>query len=137
MDLHVRLRTRHDLSVDSSGNATYRSRTARFDGRPVQQQRYRDRHLTYDVRRRITPRASTEFTFTGEQNDPNGLEYLRARYYDSATGRFLGRDPLGGICMRRNQRTWWTRRPTKFVEPRSTDHFHASIQREFGLLEAC
>jgi len=36
----------------------------------------------------------TEFTFTGEQNDPNGLEYLRARYYDSATGRFLGRDPL-------------------------------------------
>ena len=38
----------------------------------------------------------TEFTFTGEQNDPNGLEYLRARYYDPATGRFLGRDPLGG-----------------------------------------
>ena len=33
---------------------------------------------------------------TGEQNDPNGLEYLRARYYDSATGRFLSRDPLGG-----------------------------------------
>ena len=38
----------------------------------------------------------TELTFTGEQNDPNGLEYLRARYYDPATGRFLGRDPLGG-----------------------------------------
>jgi len=26
--------------------------------------------------------ASTEFSFTGEQNDPNGLEYLR--YYNSA-----------------------------------------------------
>ena len=40
--------------------------------------------------------SSTESTFTGEQNDPNGLEYLRARYYDNATGRFLSRDPLGG-----------------------------------------
>jgi len=27
-----------------------------------------------------TGASSTEFTFTGEQNDPNGLEYLRARY---------------------------------------------------------
>jgi RHS repeat-associated protein len=39
--------------------------------------------------------ASTEFTFTGEDNDPNGLEYLRARYYDNATGRFMSGDPLG------------------------------------------
>src|SRR3990172_8180834 len=38
----------------------------------------------------------TEFSFTGEQNDPNGLEYLRARYYDGETGRFLSRDPLSG-----------------------------------------
>jgi len=37
---------------------------------------------------------ATEFTLTGEQNDPNRLEYLRARYYDSATGRFISRDPL-------------------------------------------
>src|SRR5581483_3046533 len=50
-----------------------------------------------------TGSASTEFTFTGEQNDPNGLEYpssssgraLRARYYDNATGRFLSQDPAG------------------------------------------
>ena len=38
--------------------------------------------------------AETEFSFTGEQNDPNGLEYLRARYYDAAVGRFVSRDPL-------------------------------------------
>ena len=38
--------------------------------------------------------ARTEFSFTGEQNDTSGLEYLRARYYDPATGRFLSRDPL-------------------------------------------
>ena len=37
------------------------------------------------------------FTFTGEQTDGStSLEYLRARYYDPATGRFLSKDPLGG-----------------------------------------
>ena len=31
--------------------------------------------------------------FAGEYNDPTGLYYLRARQYDTATGRFLGLDP--------------------------------------------
>jgi len=31
--------------------------------------------------------ASTEWSFTGEQNDPTGLEYLRARYHEPALGR--------------------------------------------------
>jgi RHS repeat-associated protein len=38
--------------------------------------------------------ASSEWTFTGEQNDPTGLVYLRARYYEPALGRFLNRDPF-------------------------------------------
>jgi RHS repeat-associated protein len=38
----------------------------------------------------------TRFTYTGEQTDASiGLEYLRARYYDAETGRFLSLDPLG------------------------------------------
>jgi len=41
--------------------------------------------------------APTDRLFTGEQRDlETGLDYLRARYYDPATGRFLGSDPLGG-----------------------------------------
>jgi RHS repeat-associated protein len=40
--------------------------------------------------------ASTQWSFTGEQNDANGLEYLRARYYDPALGRFLTQDPWPG-----------------------------------------
>jgi RHS repeat-associated protein len=37
---------------------------------------------------------ATEWSYTGEQNDPTGLEYLRARYYDTAVGRFLSIDPI-------------------------------------------
>jgi len=51
----------------------------------------------YDVFGAIRVQTGTqpnEFTFTGEQVDMSALEYFRARYYDGATGRFLGRDPL-------------------------------------------
>jgi RHS repeat-associated protein len=53
----------------------------------------------YDVFGAIRAQTGTqpnEFTFTGEQVDGSGLQYLRARFYDNATGRFLGRDPLPG-----------------------------------------
>jgi uncharacterized protein RhaS with RHS repeats len=41
--------------------------------------------------------AATEWSFTGEQVDgATGLQYLRARYYDPAIGRFLSRDSLEG-----------------------------------------
>jgi len=57
--------------------------------------------------------ASTEWTFTGEQNDPNGLEYLRARYYDPAIGRFLGRDPIGSL----NRYAYVLNNPLRWVDP--------------------
>ena len=39
--------------------------------------------------------ATTAFGFTGEYTDAEtGFVYLRARYYDPATGQFLSRDPL-------------------------------------------
>lgn len=43
--------------------------------------------------------ADTEWTYTGEQNDPTGLEYLRARYYDPESGRFLSRDRWPGLTI--------------------------------------
>src|SRR5205814_9289450 len=38
--------------------------------------------------------VSSIFGFTGEQADFTGLDYLRARYYDPTTGRFVSRDSL-------------------------------------------
>ena len=38
------------------------------------------------------------FQYTGEQVDETGLIYLRARYYDPASGRFLSTDNYAGDC---------------------------------------
>ncbi len=52
---------------------------------------------TYDVFGAHTGGGSNQWLFTGEQRDgDSSLYYLRARYYDPAIGRFLGRDPLPG-----------------------------------------
>ena len=36
------------------------------------------------------------YGFTGQMVDENGLVYLRARYYDTGTGRFFTKDPWNG-----------------------------------------
>lgn len=44
-----------------------------------------------------TGSVENDFLYTGEQYDPNtGFYYLRARYYDAATGRFVSADPFPG-----------------------------------------
>ncbi len=41
--------------------------------------------------------GNTNYRFNTQQNDPeSGMYYLRARYYDPATGRFISRDPIKG-----------------------------------------
>ena len=54
---------------------------------------------TYDydvfgVMRTASGTSANRYTFTGEEIDASGLTYLRARYYNPATGRFLSRDPF-------------------------------------------
>ncbi len=53
---------------------------------------------TYDVfgaTRSESGAQDNEFQFAGQQVDGStGLQYLRARYYDMETGRFISRDPI-------------------------------------------
>src|SRR5579883_1579175 len=52
-------------------------------------------NYAYDVFGAVTQQSGSlgsEQQFAGQQTDPDGLQYLRARYYDPATGRFLSRD---------------------------------------------
>lgn len=54
----------------------------------------------YDVYGEVTGGSgslSNEFDFAGQQTDPTGLQYLRARYYDPETEVFLSRDPLARV----------------------------------------
>ncbi len=48
--------------------------------------------------RASTGSGSAEYRFTGQQDDATlGYTYLRARYYDPQTGRFLSKDPFPGL----------------------------------------
>jgi RHS repeat-associated protein len=51
---------------------------------------------TYDVYGKPTKTGAlaNEFDFAGQQTDGTGLQYLRARYMDPETGRFISRDPF-------------------------------------------
>ena len=53
---------------------------------------------TYDAYGQLTsatPTVENPFRYAGQYtDDQTGLQYLRARYYDPATGQFLSRDPL-------------------------------------------
>ena len=65
--------------------------------------------------------AGLDFGFTGEQYDAEtGLQYLRARYYDPATGVFLSQDPLLGELedpVTRHRYLYAASNPANFTDP--------------------
>ena len=51
---------------------------------------------TYDTFGNRTGTIASRFGYTGREHDPDtGLMYYRARWYDSASGRFISEDPIG------------------------------------------
>jgi RHS repeat-associated protein len=79
--------------------------------------------MDYDVfgrLRSVTGSSGTRYTFTGEENDTSGFLYLRARYYDPATGRFLSRDPYPADAQDTqtiNRYVYVKNNPTNYVDP--------------------
>jgi RHS repeat-associated protein len=65
--------------------------------------------------------GSNQWQFTGEQRDADSaLYFLRARYYDPATGRFLAQDSAPGsaaIPQTLNQYAYTVNNPTNWTDP--------------------
>jgi RHS repeat-associated protein len=61
------------------------------------------------------------YQYRGEQSDPNlGLQYLRARYYDTRTGRFASVDPFEGyqeVPISRHRYAYGNNSPANYFDP--------------------
>jgi RHS repeat-associated protein len=83
----------------------------------------------YDVYGKVTSSsgsAPNEFDFAGQQTDQTGLQYLRARYYDSEAGIFLSRDPMTRIAgWAGNPFGYVSANPVNLVDPRGLWPFTA------------
>jgi RHS repeat-associated protein len=79
-------------------------------------------HVTYDSFGRVVSQTSSSVEFrygyTGrEQDSETGFDYYRARYYDSANGRFISEDPLGFGARDTNLTRYVGNSPTNWRDP--------------------
>ena len=79
-------------------------------------------HIVYDSYGQVTsetnPSLDFRFGYTGRERDKEtGLQYNRARYYDSRTGAFIGQDPIGFAAGDANLYRYVGNSPTNFSDP--------------------
>ena len=79
-------------------------------------------HINYDSFGRVvsqtSPGVEFRFGYTGrEQDGETGLDYYRARYYDSSVGRFISEDPIGFKGGDGNLSRYVGNSPTNFTDP--------------------
>jgi RHS repeat-associated protein len=79
---------------------------------------------TYDAFGAVRMQTGVQlpFGFTGQQQDgESGLVYLRARFYDPTTGRFLSKDPVRGSLRRpasQHGYAYASHNPLRYRDPR-------------------
>jgi large repetitive protein len=76
---------------------------------------------SYDAYGNVTNPLSAEFGYRGESfEDLTRLQYLRARYYEPSTGRFLGVDPFEGDVsspVSRHRYLYGNANPVSYADP--------------------
>jgi RHS repeat-associated protein len=86
------------------------------DGEPLNRYEYD----AFGSPRSVWETVYNPFLFTGEPYDSNGLIFLRARYYDPATGRFLSKDTYLGTLndpLSQNLYAYVGNNPVLYVDP--------------------
>jgi RHS repeat-associated protein len=61
--------------------------------------------------------------YTGRENDGTGLYYLRGRYYDPSTARFISEDPVGWASGQTNAYAYVGGNPVQFSDPSGLQAF--------------
>src|ERR1039458_5491920 len=80
--------------------------------------------------------TKNKYKFTGQALDPGaGLYYLRARYYDPSTGRFINRDPFSGSIQHPqslNRYQYALNNPTLLTDPSGFSAIDAESMGQAG-----
>jgi len=80
-----------------------------------------------------TGKAGNTHRFAGEQLDPTGLYYDRARYYSPGIGRFIGRDDLSGEIaepLTLNRFAYTLNNPLSYIDPSGFAKSNNPVERQ-------
>ena len=78
---------------------------------------------------------SSIFDYAGQQTDPSGLQYLRARYYSSDTGQFLTQNSFSGYAdmpQSENPYVYGLNNPVLRTDPSGRSSLHSASQTAQG-----
>ncbi|WP_430625473.1 RHS repeat-associated core domain-containing protein, partial [Streptococcus suis] len=84
----------------------------------------------YGSTKKSTDITGNPFAYNGEARDVTGLDYLRARYYDSSAGTFLTEDSYQGQVtdpLSQNRYSYVHNNPVNYNDP--SGHFWNSIKK--------
>ena len=102
------------------------------DGQVVASTSY---HL-YGARKTSTDTTGNPFAYNGEARDDTGLDYLRARYYDSQGGTFLTEDSYPGEDtdpLSQNRYSYVQNNPVNYTDP--SGHFWNNIKKGWNYVK--